>query len=121
MSKRILVVDDDIVFVKLLQRFLSEDYEVSTALSGVQATHMIKTSEPDLLLLDIEMPGKDGFATLDYIKNLQLERKLHVIFITGRTDRDTLKRCAAAGASGYIEKPIVKDNLLRQVASILQA
>ena len=65
------------------------------------------------------MPGRDGFATLEYIRKLENGKDLPVIFITGRTDRDSLKQCAAVGAAGYIEKPVQKDKLLIQVKSVL--
>lgn len=121
MGKRILVVDDDLMCVKIIQRFLAGEYEVVTALSGVQAVHMVEGAPLDLLLLDIEMPGGNGFSTLDHIRILNNGKQLPVIFITGRKDLSSMKQCAAVGASGYIKKPIEKENLLRQIRSVLDA
>lgn len=118
MRKRILVVDDDSMCVKLVQRLLKEDYEVITALSGMQATHILEDEEVDLLLLDIEMPGENGFATYENIRKMKHGEKLPVIFITGRTDRNSMRQCASIGASGYIEKPIDKDTLLRRIHNV---
>ncbi len=121
MGKRILVVDDDLMCVRVIQRFLSGEYEVSTALSGIQAVHMVEGTSLDLLLLDIEMPGDNGFSTLNNIRILNNGKQIPVIFITGRMDQSSLKQCAAVGASGYIRKPVEKDILLRQVSSLLEA
>lgn len=109
MAKRILVVDDDMMCLKTVQRYLTEDgFEVLGALSGMQAIHIAEETKIDLLLLDIEMPGLNGYATLEQIRELPNGKQLPVIFFTGRKDRDTVKCCAAAGADGYITKPVEK-------------
>lgn len=119
MGKRILVVDDDMVCMKTVQRYLSEEkYDVLGALSGIQAVHIVEETNIDLLLLDIEMPGLNGFATLEQIRELPNGKQLPVIFFTGRTDRDTFKRSAAMGTDSYITKPIEKHILLERVKEI---
>lgn len=119
MGKRILVVDDDLMCLKTVQKYLTEgSYEVLGALSGMQAIHMAEETKFDLLLLDIEMPGMSGFATLEQLRRLPDVKKLPVIFFTGRQDRDTVKCCAAAGAEGYIAKPIEKHTLLLRVKEV---
>lgn len=119
MGKRILVVDDDMVCMKTVQRYLSEEkYDVLGALSGIQAVHILEETNIDLLLLDVEMPGLSGFATLEQIRELPNGKQLPVIFFTGRTDRDTLKRSVAMGTDSYITKPIEKHVLLERVREI---
>lgn len=119
MGKRILVVDDDLMCLKTVQKYLTEgSYEVLGALSGMQALHMAEETKFDLLLLDIEMPGMSGFATLEQLRQLPGGKQLPVIFFTGRQDRDTVKCCAAAGAEGYIAKPIEKRTLLLRVKEV---
>lgn len=119
MGKRILVVDDDMVCMKTVQRYLSEEkYDVLGAMSGIQAVHIVEETNIDLLLLDIEMPGLNGFATLEQIRELPNGKQLPVIFFTGRTDRDTLKRSVAMGTDSYITKPIEKHILLERVKEI---
>ena len=113
MGKRILVVDDDLMCLKTVQKYLTEgSYEVLGALSGMQAIHMAEETKFDLLLLDIEMPGMSGFTTLEQLRKRPEGKQFPVIFFTGRQDRDTVKCCAAAGAEGYIAKPIEKHTLL---------
>lgn len=119
MAKRILVVDDDMMCLKTVQKYLLEEgFEVLGALSGMQALHIAAETKFDLLLLDIEMPGLSGFATLEQIRTLPGGRLLPVIFFTGRKDRDTVKRCAAIGAEGYITKPVEKAILIERVEEV---
>ncbi len=119
MAKRILVVDDDMMCLKSVQRYLADEgFDVIGALSGMQAVHIVEETKIDLLLLDIEMPGLSGFATFEQIRELNNGRQLPVIFFTGRKDRDTVKRCAAIGAEGYITKPVVKSALLSRVEEV---
>ncbi len=119
MGKRILVVDDDLMCLKTVQKYLTEgSYEVLGALSGMQAIHMAEETKFDLLLLDIEMPGMSGFTTLEQLRKLPEGKQFPVIFFTGRQDRDTVKCCAAAGAEGYIAKPIEKHTLLTRVKEV---
>ncbi|MBQ8148293.1 MAG: response regulator [Lachnospiraceae bacterium] len=119
MAKRILVVDDDMMCLKSVQRYLTDEgFDVIGALSGMQAVHIVEETKIDLLLLDIEMPGLSGFATFEQIRELNNGRQLPVIFFTGRKDRDTVKRCAAIGAEGYITKPVVKSALLSRVEEV---
>lgn len=119
MARRILVVDDDMMCLKTVQRYLTEEgFEVLAALTGMQAIHIIEETKADLLLLDIEMPGLSGFAALEQIRMLPNGKQLPVIFFTGRQDRDTVKRCAAIGAEGYIGKPIERSLLLERVEEV---
>lgn len=119
MAKRVLVVDDDMVCLKTVQRYLSDEgFDVIGALSGMQAVHIVEETKIDLLLLDIEMPGLSGFATLEQIRELSNGKQLPVIFFTGRKDRDTVKRCAAIGAEGYIMKPVEKRILLERTEEV---
>lgn len=119
MARRILVVDDDMMCLKTVQRYLTEEnFEVLAALTGMQAIHIIEETRADLLLLDIEMPGLSGFATLEQIRMLPNGKQLPVIFFTGRQDRDTVKRCAAIGAEGYIGKPIERTLLLERIEEV---
>lgn len=119
MAKRILVVDDDMMCLKTVQKYLTDEgYEVMGALSGMQAIHIVQEVKVDLLLLDIEMPAMSGFAVLEQARLLPNGKHLPAVFFTGRQDRDTVKCCAAAGAEGYITKPVEKFILLEQVKEV---
>ncbi|MDR0730949.1 MAG: response regulator [Treponema sp.] len=112
---RILVVDDNLSSLKQIGAQLGENYEVSLAKSGALALQICMQEKPDLILLDIEMPGMDGFETL---KRLRLNRYLGsipVIFLTGNHDTETEVRGLQSGARDFITKPVEKSILLHRI------
>jgi putative two-component system response regulator len=111
----ILVVDDNLPTLKQIGAQLGESYEVSLAKSGALALQICMREKPDLILLDIEMPGMDGFETL---KRLRLNRYLGsipVIFLTGNHDTETEVRGLESGARDFITKPVEKSILLHRI------
>jgi DNA-binding response OmpR family regulator len=101
----ILVADDDAMILNLLDRFLSSaGYEVLRALDGDTAVDMARERKPDILMLDIFMPGKDG---LDVLKELRAEMpQTGFVMITGNDDEEVARTCLRMGAFDYISKPI---------------
>jgi putative two-component system response regulator len=114
-SAKILVVDDNLSSLKQIGAQLGENYEVSLAKSGALALQICTLEKPDLILLDIEMPGMDGFETL---KRLRLNRYLGsipVIFLTGNHDTETEVRGLQSWARDFITKPVEKSILLHRI------
>jgi putative two-component system response regulator len=114
-SAKILVVDDNLSSLKQIGAQIGENYEVSLAKSGALALQICMQEKPDLILLDIEMPGMDGFETL---KRLRLNRYLGsipVIFLTGNHDTETAVRGLQSGARDFITKPVEKSILLHRI------
>jgi DNA-binding response OmpR family regulator len=108
--ERILVVDDEAQIVRLLQKyFASKGYEVHTAGSGLEAVDRVKDVRPDVVLLDILMPGMGGLDTLKEIK--KIDPKIGVIMVTAVIDEELAKRALELGADDYITKPIDFDYL----------
>ncbi|MHB8772718.1 MAG: response regulator [Syntrophales bacterium] len=102
---RILVVDDEIEVVRLLQSFLtSKGYEVDTALNGAEAIAKVGERAPDIVLLDIMMPGMGGIDTLKEIK--KIDPDIAVIMVTAVVDEELGNRTLELGAYDYITKPI---------------
>jgi putative two-component system response regulator len=102
--KSILIVDDDLVSLKQISAQLSDKYEVSLAKSGELALQICAGERPDLILLDLEMPGMSGFET---IKHLKTDPGLHiipVIFLTGGNDTGAELKCLETGAADFISK-----------------
>src|SRR5512140_1144890 len=98
---KILVVDDEAEVVRLLQDFLtSKGYEVSTALNGVAALARVKETKPDIVLLDIMMPGIGGIDTLKEIK--RIDPTIAVIMVTAVVDEELANRAVKLGAFDYI-------------------
>ncbi|MDR1351918.1 MAG: response regulator [Treponema sp.] len=114
-QSRILVVDDNLSSLKQIGAQLGMHYDVSLAKSGPLALQICMQEKPDLILLDIEMPGMDGFETL---KRLRLNRYLGsipVIFLTGNQDTETEVRGLQSGARDFITKPVEKNILLHRI------
>ncbi|RMF94645.1 MAG: UDP-3-O-[3-hydroxymyristoyl] N-acetylglucosamine deacetylase [Candidatus Schekmanbacteria bacterium] len=110
----ILVVDDEKNIGTSLEGILTDEgYTVSKALDGPQALEMIKELPPDVVLLDIWMPGMDGIEVLKNIK--EFERDLEVIIMSGHGTIETAVRALKLGASDFIEKPLSMDVLLSAV------
>ncbi len=112
----IFVVDDDIGLLTIIEELLREEYEVSLAKSGVQAVRFLeKGGSPDLILLDIEMPGMDGFETLLTLRSSEAGSEIPVIYLTGIIDADSEARGLRLGAVDYIRKPVTKEVLLARL------
>nr|WP_277928895.1 hybrid sensor histidine kinase/response regulator [Luteimonas aquatica] len=113
---RILVVDDQPVNLRVVSSLLARHgYEVVVAESGGEALQIATAQAPDLLLLDMLMPGMDGFALLTEIKQRAELLRLPVVFLTAAHDRDLLLRAFDAGAVDYVTKPFMPEELLARV------
>ena len=122
MAKKILVVDDNpdiIIAVKNGLESISNDYEVLGAESGMKCLEMLKTDNPDLVLLDIMMPEMSGWETFDKIKGNQNWGNIPVIFLTARTD-NVAKKAGGFLGDDYIEKPFKIDELINRIEQILK-
>ncbi len=109
-AKKILVVDDEPDFCEVLRDFLgSKGYEVAIALSGEEALPAYMQEKPDVVVLDIQMPGMDGLETLRELK--ALDQGANVIMVTVIEDDEIAKRAMAEGAFDYITKPVDRDYL----------
>ncbi len=105
-KKSILVVDDDIALLKMAEELLKDRYAVSLAKSGDQAVQFLgRGFVPDLILLDIDMPGMDGYETIERLLRLPTAEDVPVIFLSGLTRAEAELRGLKAGASDYMTKP----------------
>ena len=115
----VLVVDDEPNNLRLLKQILSDRYQLVFATSGVKALEVVEKIVPDLILLDVMMPGMDGYKTCRRLKADPRTAKVPVIFVTAmREDRDE-SRGFEAGAVDYIRKPISEPVVLSRVATHL--
>lgn len=107
---KILAVDDDVLILELLPTILAKAgfADVSLARSGETALELIETAAPafDCLMLDIQMPGMDGIELCARIRQMPAHRKTPIIMLTSMTDRDSIDRAFAAGATDYVTKPL---------------
>lgn len=105
MNKTILIVDDEEDLCTILDNSLSQDgYRVLTAFNGTMALQLVKKEEPDLVLLDIKMPGMNGVEVLRRIRKMKKETV--VIMFTAHGTLETARRAMELGAYDYVTKPI---------------
>ncbi len=106
-SVRLLFVDDDPILREFAQVNLSSEHAtVETAADGEAALAAIAAGAPDLVLLDLEMPGLDGFGVLEALRADPRWRDLPVVVVTGREDIEAVDRAFAAGATSFVVKPL---------------
>jgi two-component system cell cycle response regulator len=121
MSARVLVVDDILPNVKLLEAKLSSEYyDVLTATSGVEALQKIAAESPDLVLLDVMMPGMDGFEVCTRIKQNPAFAHIPVVMVTALTDTEDKVRGLESGADDFLSKPINDTALMARVRSLVR-
>lgn len=121
MSKRILVVDDDRKIQELQKvLFTRSGFEVVTADDGFQAIKTALEKTPDIIILDIEMPGKDGYATLVELRSHAELKEIPVIMLSGLTDQVYHQISGSLGTFMHMNKPFAPDKLLSTVKAILQ-
>jgi diguanylate cyclase (GGDEF)-like protein len=102
----VLIVDDSPSNIRVMAAVLQERYRVKTATSGQQCLDMALRHKPDLILLDIEMPGISGYETCRELKDMSETRDIPVIFVTGRDNIEDEEMGLRIGAVDYITKPI---------------
>ena len=113
--KKIVIVDDNLVNLKIGMSALKPDFHVFTAISGSNLFAFLDKVIPDLIILDIEMPGMDGFEIFEAIKSNQNTEKIPVIFLTSSNSVDYEKRGFIMGAADFLHKPYYPPFLNKKV------
>jgi two-component system response regulator MprA len=117
-GRRILVVDDDAMVATTIERVLRpEGYEVDVALGGLAALSRAKEHRPDLVILDLMMPGVDG---LEVCRRLRADDKLPILLLTARSGTADRVRGLDTGADDYLVKPFAYPELLARVRALLR-
>ncbi len=104
-KQKILIVDDTPANIRVLGQALAVDYRLSIATNGADALKIVRSDPPDIILLDVMMPGMDGYEVCKRLKEDDLTRNIPVIFVTGKTHEENEFRGLDLGAVDYITKP----------------
>ncbi|MBK8801108.1 MAG: response regulator [Fibrobacteres bacterium] len=119
--KEILIVEDNPANVQVLAGILHrEGFEVSVCLTGEQALEFLATHPVGLILLDVNMPGIDGYETCRRLRESPAMRWIPVIFLTARTEPEDIVRGFAVGGMDYVGKPFQPEELLARVRTHLE-
>ena len=118
----VLIVDDDPVIQLLLRvNFEMEGYGVATADDGEQGLQLAKSLRPSVMLLDVMMPGLDGFAVLAALRADDSTQNLPVVLLSAKATVEDRDAGLAAGATSYVTKPFDSDQLLAHVKGLIDA
>jgi CheY-like chemotaxis protein len=122
MRGHILIIDDNPIDLKLAAELLKvSDFKADVAIDAEQAQHMLSGMVPDLILMDIALPGMDGLTLTRIVKADARLKHVPVVALTAFAMRGDDERAAAAGCQGYITKPINTRQFARQILEILDA
>ena len=115
------IVDDSPLVIASLKQALEErNYVVTSSNNGKDAIEAISQGQPDLVILDVEMPVMDGYETIQQLKKKKATAEIPVIFYTSLTKPDVIQKIFTLGASDYIAKPFVKEELFARIDKEIQ-
>jgi len=119
--KKILLVDDTSTIRKLARAILGNDYDYVEAENGEQANRVARAEKPDLIVMDLNMPVKDGVAGLVDLKREPTTTMIPVIILTSETESSLRTRCVELGCAAFLRKPLDKTQLRTAVTRCLSA
>jgi len=119
-KKTILIVDDTETNIDILLEYLDDEYDVVVALDGESGLNIVSQEKIDLILLDIVMPGIDGYEVCKILKSNDETKNIPVIFITSSTDNEAIVKAYDVGGIDYISKPFKSRELLARVKNQLE-
>jgi two-component system cell cycle response regulator len=120
-KKKILIVDDEHFFREILKDALSDRFEIIEGKDGAAAISLAATQSPDLIIMDVEMPIKNGIETCKVLKNDTVTRKIPIILFTSRSKKSEMVLGLKAGADDYITKPVYIPEIIARVDAHLRS
>jgi excisionase family DNA binding protein len=119
--KKVLIVDDDRGMVYSLRRLLMMEnkYNIETAFDGFEAGKKFTAFQPDLMILDIHMPGMDGFQVYSNIRNDPHSKNTNILIISAINELKEIKKIMDLGADGFLQKPFSNEAFKEQIKKVL--
>ena len=115
----VLIVDDSELQIEFERALLEgENLKVSVARNGEQCLVMARKQRPDLILMDIVMPGMNGIETLQALRLYEETRDIPIIMVTSQTELDYMEGAFVGGCNDYVTKPVVRAELLAKISSL---
>ena len=119
-GRKVFVIDDDPGILELTTTLLTQaGCIVESCDNGYDGLEELPKFKPEVLILDLNMPGMDGFTVLDHMRRLGFHSAVRTLVFTARTNRDDVDRAVAMGARDYLSKPYEPKELLLRVARLL--
>ena len=119
--KKVLIIDDEIFFCRAIQKNLElkEEYQVLIATRGDEGLRLARTEQPDVILLDIMMPGMSGTEVTDALLADPVTRSIPIIYVTAIINEDDIQRGAGiAGGKAIIAKPVKIEELVKKINTV---
>lgn len=120
LTQSVLIVDDEPMARTLLRLMLVRaGFNVAEAENGFDALEKVQLNQPDIVLLDVMMPGMDGFTVCEKLRHDQHTSELPIIMLSAKSDLDSINKGLRVGATKYLTKPISPEDLTRHVREVL--
>ncbi|MCD4672487.1 MAG: response regulator transcription factor [Anaerolineaceae bacterium] len=120
-TKNILIIEDDNIVAKTIERCLrGDEFRIRIANSGVEGLKAARRNPPDIIILDVVMPGMDGYAVCEDIRADPVLNKMPILFLTARTKDEEKIRGFQAGGDDYLSKPFNLDELTLRIRALLR-
>lgn len=117
---KILIVDDDYMVREILQAHMEHaHFQVLMANSGEKALVLAASSQPDVILMDVNMPGIDGYAACVRLKETETTCHIPVLLMTAMDDDETIALAVRSGADGFVAKPYNFQNIIEQINAVV--
>jgi len=122
MSAKIFIIEDEPDLVQaLVIRLKAEGYQAMFAEDGISALERARAEKPDLILLDICLPGRDGFEVFQQLRQDPATERIPIVFLTARSSVEDRQKARHLGAAGYIIKPFQWASLIKPLHDVLSA
>ncbi|MCR5321820.1 MAG: response regulator [Lachnospiraceae bacterium] len=120
-SRHLLLVDDDPLYLKMVRGWLAEKYLITAVKSGSQALAYLDGHTADMILLDFEMPEMSGSQVFEKIRQNPHTSGIPVIFLTGRSDRESIQHVMGQSPEGYLLKTMERDSIVKAIDTFLSS